>query len=206
MPISWKGTLQQYAGRLHRLFENKKDVQIYDYVDIHVSKLERMYHKRLNGYASIGYKAKGGSVEADSVDVIFDKSSFLPVYSNDIVAAKREILIVSPFITRRRTIQMMQQLEVALRNEVRVIVVTRRVEDFREKDATALQGTLDFLQGAGVSMVFRTNIHQKFAVIDQSIVWYGSINLLSFGSAEESIMRLESPNIANELIKNMKRE
>jgi len=54
MPISWKGTLQQYAGRLHRLFENKKEVQIYDYVDIHVSKLERMYHKRLNGYASIG--------------------------------------------------------------------------------------------------------------------------------------------------------
>lgn len=39
------------------------------------------------------------------------------------------------------------------------------------------------------------------SVIDQRIVWYGSINLLSFGSAEESIMRLESPNIANELIK-----
>jgi len=41
MPISWKGTLQQYAGRLHRLFETKKEVRIYDYVDIHVRMLER---------------------------------------------------------------------------------------------------------------------------------------------------------------------
>lgn len=54
-------------------------------------------------------------------------------------------------------------------------------------------------------IVFKSNIHQKFAVMDVRIVWYGSINLLSFGSAEESIMRLESPNIANELIKSIER-
>ena len=64
MPISWKGTLQQYAGRLHRLYENKNEVQIYDYVDIHVRMLEKMYSKRLNGYAAISYKAKGESVPA----------------------------------------------------------------------------------------------------------------------------------------------
>lgn len=205
MPISWKGTLQQYAGRLHRLFETKNEVQVYDYVDTHVRVLEKMYHKRLNGYASIGYKAKGGSVEADSIDVIFDKSNFLPVYNNDLLAAETEVLIVSPFVTKRRTLHMMQHLEGALRNKVRVIVVTRPIEDFAEKDTAALQGTLELLQGAGVSLVFRPNIHQKFALIDQRIVWYGSINLLSFGSAEESIMRLESPNIANELLKSLER-
>ena len=177
-------------------------MQIYDYVDTHVGVLERMYNKRLNGYASIGYKAKGGSC-ADSIDVIFDKSNFLPVYNNDIVAAQKEILIVSPFVTKRRTVQMLQQLEVALRNKVKVIVVTRPIEDFGEKDPAALQGTLDLLQRAGVSLVFRPNIHQKFALIDQRLVWYGSINLLSFGSAEESIMRLESPNIASELLRSV---
>jgi len=57
----------------------------------------------------------------------------------------------------------------------------------------------------GISIVFKSNIHQKFAVIDQKIVWYGSINLLSFGSAEESIMRLENLNIANELIKSVEK-
>jgi superfamily II DNA or RNA helicase len=205
MPISWKGTLQQYAGRLHRLFEKKNEVQIYDYVDTHVGVLERMYNKRLNGYASIGYKAKAGSVGADSIDVIFDKSNFLPVYNNDIVTAQREILIVSPFVTKRRTVQMMQHLEVALRSKVRVVVVTRPMGDFAGNEPAALQGTLALLQGAGVSVVLRPNIHQKFALIDQRIVWYGSINLLSFGSAEESIMRLESSNIASELMKSMEK-
>jgi superfamily II DNA or RNA helicase len=43
MPISWKGTLQQYAGRLHRLYKTKKEVRIYDYVDIQIKMLEKMY-------------------------------------------------------------------------------------------------------------------------------------------------------------------
>jgi hypothetical protein len=189
MPISWKGTLQQYAGRLHRLCENKNEVQIYDYVDIHVRMLEKMYHKRLTGYASIGYKAKGeGVAVTELIDIIFDKSNFLPVFSNDIVNAAREILIVSPFATKKRTLQMLQYLDAALRNKVRVIVVTRPVEDFRDKDKSALEGVLDSLKSAGISVVLKANIHQKFTVVDQRIVWYGSINLLSFGSAEESMV------------------
>jgi len=54
-PISWKGTLQQYAGRLHRLYDSKREVQIYDYVDIQVPLLMRMYKKRLKGYIAMGY-------------------------------------------------------------------------------------------------------------------------------------------------------
>ncbi len=55
LPISWKGTIQQYAGRLHRQYDGKKEVRIYDYLDESVSMLVRMYQKRLNGYKSIGY-------------------------------------------------------------------------------------------------------------------------------------------------------
>ena len=55
-------------------------------------------------------------------------------------------------------------------------------------------------------MIVKSNIHQKFAVIDQRIVWYGSINLLSYGSAEESIMRRDSPNIANELLRSIAKQ
>ena len=201
MPISWKGTIQQYAGRLHRLFENKKEARIHDYVDIHVRMLEKMYQRRLNGYAAIGYKIKAGTIESDSIELIFDKSSFLPVFSNDIAAAKREALIVSPFITRRRVLRMLPLLEAAVKNGVRTIVVTRPPEDFKEKDGAVLRETLKTLDSSGVRLAFRSKIHQKFAVIDQKIVWYGSINLLSYGVAEESLMRLESPNIANELIK-----
>lgn len=56
LPISWKGLVAQYAGRLHRENEGKKDVRIYDYIDIHEPVCDNMYRKRLKGYASIGYK------------------------------------------------------------------------------------------------------------------------------------------------------
>lgn len=205
MPISWKGTLQQYAGRLHRLFEKKDEVRIYDYVDLHVRMLERMYHKRLSGYASIGYKAKGESIAVEPPDFIFNQANFSPVFANDIVNAAKEILIVSPYVTRKRSLQMLQNLEMALERQVKVIVVTRPAEDFKNRDVDALQGTLNMLKDTGIRLIFKSNIHQKFAVVDQRVVWYGSINLLSYGSAEESVMRLVSSNIANELIKSIER-
>jgi hypothetical protein len=55
MPISWRGTLQQYVGRLHRLYENKKEVIVHDYADVLVPMLARMYKKRLAGYSALGY-------------------------------------------------------------------------------------------------------------------------------------------------------
>jgi phosphatidylserine/phosphatidylglycerophosphate/cardiolipin synthase-like enzyme len=203
MPISWKGTLQQYAGRLHRLFKTKKEVRIYDYVDIHVNMLERMYQKRLNGYASMGYKAKGEEIDEAPLDIIFHKDSFLPVFNQDISTAKKEIVIVSPFIRKRRTTQMINHLKIALDKNIRVIVVTRPQEDFNPENRPALLGIIDLLKNTGIRLVFKSNIHQKFAVMDQKTVWYGSINLLSYGNAQESIMRIESSNIANELIKSI---
>ena len=55
MPISWRGTLAQYAGRLHRLHDRKREVIIYDYVDPHVPMLARMAARRRAGYSSLGY-------------------------------------------------------------------------------------------------------------------------------------------------------
>ena len=55
MPISWRGTLQQYVGRLHRLHKDKLVVRVYDYVDASVPVLNRMYEKRVKGYKAVGY-------------------------------------------------------------------------------------------------------------------------------------------------------
>jgi superfamily II DNA or RNA helicase len=55
MPISWKGTLVQYSGRLHRLHPRKTEVRIFDYVDREVPLLLRMFEKRLRTYRAIGY-------------------------------------------------------------------------------------------------------------------------------------------------------
>jgi superfamily II DNA or RNA helicase len=56
LPVSWKGVLAQYAGRLHRLHDSKKEVIIYDYVDGNVPVAARMYERRMNGYKAIGYE------------------------------------------------------------------------------------------------------------------------------------------------------
>jgi superfamily II DNA or RNA helicase len=61
MPIAWKGTLAQYAGRLHRLNDVKREVIIYDYADMRVPVLARMAAKRRAGYQAIGYKVSGTS-------------------------------------------------------------------------------------------------------------------------------------------------
>lgn len=67
VPISWRGTLQQYVGRLHRLHENKLLVQVYDYVDTSVPVLNRMYAKRLEAYKAVGYTvAWSGEPEAQA--------------------------------------------------------------------------------------------------------------------------------------------
>jgi superfamily II DNA or RNA helicase len=65
MPIFWKGTLQQYVGRLHRLLDGKQVVQVYDYVDIAEPMLARMYERRRKGYASIGYELTALSTGLD---------------------------------------------------------------------------------------------------------------------------------------------
>ena len=61
MPISWHGTLQQYAGRLNRHYAAKRDIRIYDYVDQAVPMLQRMFTRRERGYRALGYRCASES-------------------------------------------------------------------------------------------------------------------------------------------------
>jgi len=56
MPVSWKGTIAQYVGRLHRLYASKQEVQVYDYADLGVPLLEKMFNRRCQGYEAVGYR------------------------------------------------------------------------------------------------------------------------------------------------------
>jgi len=76
MPISWRGILQQYVGRLHRVHENKRVVHVYDYVDYLVPVLARMYDRRVSSYKSIGY--------------VIDESAKAPKRSSDLAFAEIE--------------------------------------------------------------------------------------------------------------------
>nr|WP_319495302.1 DEAD/DEAH box helicase family protein [uncultured Desulfobacter sp.] len=205
MPIAWKGTLHQYAGRLHRYFKGKRDVRIYDYIDLHVKMLEKMYGKRLKGYASIGYKTKASKFPDAPTNLIFNKDDFFPVYLRDIAVASKHVLIISPFVTKQRMRQMMEHFNELLKKQVKVTIITRPTDDYDENRKAMLSNLFAAVETNGVQMVYKSNIHQKFAIIDNKITWYGSINLLSFGYSEETVMRLESSSIASELIESLER-
>ena len=95
LPISWKGNIAQYAGRLHRDYEGKNEVRIYDYIDIRVPICDSMYRKRLRGYASVGYgvpKPTDGN-SASRQELIYDGKTFSEPFRQDLFAAKRSIVV-----------------------------------------------------------------------------------------------------------------
>ena len=55
LPVSWHGTIAQYVGRLHRLHDRKREVRVYDYADLDVPLLARMFDRRCRGYEAVGY-------------------------------------------------------------------------------------------------------------------------------------------------------
>ena len=75
LPVSWKGTLVQYAGRLHRFHAGKTDVRIFDYVDQNIPMLVKMFQKRLRGYQTMGYeqdkedRPNQGKLKADKAQI-----------------------------------------------------------------------------------------------------------------------------------------
>ena len=201
MPISWRGTLAQYVGRLHRLHEGKCEVRVYDYIDNHAVMLEKMYHKRLKGYASIGYSV---STEQQDValgsDIIYDQITFQERFLQDIAQARESVVIVSPYVTSKRVRWIEAALQPCTQKQVNVSIITRTPASLPVSSRKAGEIAIGLLRAYPIHIIFREGIHQKFAIIDGSIVWYGSINLLSFSTSQESIMRLHSSSIARALI------
>ena len=78
--------------------------------------------------------------------------------------------------------------------------VTDTVPIYKEKERDTVNECAEKLQENGVIVSYKSDFHQKFTVMDQSVVWYGSVNFLSFGTHEESIMRFENADIAGQLM------
>lgn len=197
MPISWKGKLAQYVGRLHRDYEGKTDVRVYDYVDIHVPTLERMYQKRLKGYMELGYQTITLGEDA-SPGMIYAGDTYAPAFYADMASAVRSIVIASPLISGNRSAALMEKLSPSLAPSG-VTVITRPPETYPAERQKSAASNLRSLEKAGVTVLSKSALSQNFAVFDDRVVWYGGINYLSASKAEENAIRLESPDLAGEL-------
>ena len=180
MPISWKGTLAQYVGRLHRNYVGKTEVIVHDYADIFVPMLDRMYHKRIRGYAELGYSMNGSSHAETSF--LYDSGNFYQKYSDDISNAVKEIIISAPTVKTSYLKRLMTQFSL----NVKLTIITAQSNELEQTE--------------NVSIVFQENVNQTFTVIDSQIVWYGNINPLSYNRAESSVLRLINVSLAGKLV------
>jgi very-short-patch-repair endonuclease len=91
LPVSWRGTIAQYAGRLHRLHDQKREVRVYDYADLNVPMLSRMFDRRCRGYEAIGYQIllPASAVSGWPADVPLPVD---PRWKNDYAASVRRLV------------------------------------------------------------------------------------------------------------------
>jgi very-short-patch-repair endonuclease len=91
LPVSWRGTIAQYAGRLHRLHDRKREVRIYDYADLDVPMLARMFDRRCRGYEAVGYTIllPASAVPGWPADVPLPVD---PVWKKDYAASVRRLV------------------------------------------------------------------------------------------------------------------
>ena len=195
MPVSWKGTLAQYAGRLHRNYEGKQEVLIYDYVDIRIPMLERMYHKRLSGYAAIGYTVRG-DYAAPADDRIFSQEEYWEHFSRDISSAEKQILIASPYLH----IAPVKRFLKLLPENAHLTVITSDESGFKPETWEKVAAAVDLLEENNATVILQPKVYQRYAVIDKHILWYGGINFLGFEKAAHGTMRLCSEELAKELL------
>lgn len=195
MPISWKGTLAQYAGRLHRNYEGKQEVLIFDYVDVRIPMLERMYQKRLSGYAAIGYTVRGSKADLTEENRIFSLEDYWPAFSEDIRSAEKDILLVSPYLHMGQTKRVLGLLP----KTVRVTVITSDESYFKPEAWAKVSKVIQSLEEKGITVKCQQKVYQRYACLDRRIVWYGGINFLGFEKSVNGTMRLCSPELAEEL-------
>lgn len=195
MPISWKGTLAQYAGRLHRNYEGKQEVLIYDYVDIRVPMLERMYQKRLPGYAGIGYAVRGDAAVPFGANRIFSQEEYWEAFSKDIRNAQKEIVLVSPYLHMGQV----KRFVALIPKGVHVAVVTSDESGFKPETWQKICKAVQVLKDNGTEIQLQPKVYQRYAIIDKRILWYGGINYLGFEKTANGAMRLSSPELAKEL-------
>ena len=200
LPISWKGLLTQYAGRLHREYEGKKDVRIYDYIDIHEPICDSMYRKRLKGYAAIGYKTINtaqptlfdniNDIPSSVVEnQIFNGSTFYRSYTADLTKAKRSIVISSPKLYRTEQNPLVTLLKELAQQGIEILITTAA-----ENEQTV------FIQSKGLSVKVKPKLSLYTTIIDKEVVWYGSINTLGYASKDDNMIKVTDIYLANELI------
>ena len=200
-PVSFRGVVEQYAGRLNRDYAGKENVIIYDYVDNHIPMFNNMYMKRLRAYKQIGYEFGDGlQTVKQTVNAIYDGNNYSENYHKDLLDSNKNIIISSPVISGSKVYELINMLKEKQMSGVQVTIVTWTPDSYGFGDAAYWMQLHEDMRRAGFYIRTVEEYCDRFAVIDQEVVWYGNINLLAKDKVDDSIMRVRSKGIAGELM------
>ena len=200
-PVSFRGVVEQYAGRLNRDYAGKENVIIYDYVDNHIPMFNNMYMKRLKAYKQIGYEFGDGlQTVKQTVNVIYDGNNYSENYHKDLLDSNKNIIISSPVISGSKVYELINMLKEKQMSGVQVTIVTWTPDSYGFGDVAYWMQLHEDMRRAGFYIRTVEEYCDRFAVIDQEVVWYGNINLLAKDKVDDSIMRVRSKGIAGELL------
>lgn len=190
-PVSWKGIVAQYAGRLHREYHGKTDVRIYDYIDIHLPLCDRMYRRRLKGYAAIGYQLleKGVLVTGHHTQSIFSGNNYLSPLVEDIAQARHSVIISVTKTGLKKRSQLGIALKEAMQRGVQVVVFVKN----KTKEA-------EWLQREGLTVRVSERLTFQLVMIDKKKMWYGSINYMGYATEEECAVRFSDEHLTAEML------
>lgn len=192
LPVSWKGIIAQYAGRLHREYPGKKEVRIYDYIDIRVPMCDVMYKRRLRGYASIGYQIKSNApidLFNESHSVIFNGHTYQSEFFNDLSQAKRSVVISATKLWFSKRSSVLDMLKDLLARGVEVIAVIRSDLEKEER-----------LKETGANVRVNDSLAIDVVIIDKSLIWYGSVNYLGYNTDENNAICIYDLKLAENIL------
>ena len=200
-PVSGENVVEQYVGRLNRDYEGKENVIVYDYVDSHIPKFDKMYSARLRAYKKIGYElCVSMDGEKQKANAIYDIDTYAETYWRDLEEAKSGVIVSSPRLNTQKVNRMIDVLRSRQELGVKVTVVTWHPDAYKYGRDDVRMELLERLRKAGFEIRLVEDSCEHYAVIDHEIVWYGSMNLLSKEDVDDNLMRVCSKEIAAELL------
>ena len=204
MPVASSSVIEQFTGRIHRLYDKKDTILVYDYVDVHIPMFDRIYGKRLKAYKESGYElisdTNGIKSESQISQSIYDASNYYDAYVQDLLCANKNIIVSSPSLSGDRVVEFTKLIKEKMESGVEVTVVSWMPDKIRLGSSNYRMQLLEEMRQSGFYLKSAEDNCEHFAVIDQEIVWYGNINLLGKQDVEDHIMRIQSKEIASELM------
>lgn len=131
---------------------------------------------------------------------LFDERSFYTVFTDDLRNCREQAIIESPFITSRRVKSLLPTLRKLRQQGVNVIINTRDPKEHDEPWRLQAIEAIGRLQELGVTVLYTGGHHRKLAILDERILWEGSLNILSQSASCEIMRRTESKEMAQQMI------